>query len=185
MKLHFFELAGTVPLWNCPVTPEGARLLLSHQQSSDSCCLDHSDRSVALNCVDGRYGDTYPSTTPSTLRCCVSRPGTDTVIENTSPNLSEARNRKQAFKVIHLSKRTAFTHSLQLETIRSTLMSYGGRQESRSKHSLKYNVISSVGWIAWAVLAIIGFLTGWYFVARYLLLMPVTRLVVHYMYVRM
>jgi hypothetical protein len=28
MKLHLFELAGSVALWNWPVTPAGAKLLL-------------------------------------------------------------------------------------------------------------------------------------------------------------
>jgi hypothetical protein len=67
-KLHIFELTGSVSLWNWPVTPVGARLLLVGQGTNDACCLDHIGRNLTLRCVDGRYGDHYLSSMPTTTR---------------------------------------------------------------------------------------------------------------------
>src|SRR5262245_48921252 len=67
-KLHIYELRGSVALWNWPVTPTGARLLFSNEDTTSACCLDRVGRCAVLHCFDCRYGDWYPCTTPTTTR---------------------------------------------------------------------------------------------------------------------
>lgn len=180
VKLHLFELAGSVSLWNWPVTPAGARVLLSEQDISDSCCLDRTDRSVVLHCIDGRYGDWYPSSTPTTTRLWVSGPKTETVIRNESPNMADPRARRQQLKVFHLSQRHI---SLRSRTPSSIIPSYLCPFRAflcyLRTRSLKYRVASVVGWTAWIGLTVLSFMAGWYFAAGYLLLMPAMGLVVY------
>ncbi|CAI7638160.1 unnamed protein product [Penicillium bialowiezense] len=68
LKLHIFELAGLIPLWSWPISPRGARLLLSSDSSIDACCLDRPGASPELHCMDGKYGDHYPSSAAATTR---------------------------------------------------------------------------------------------------------------------
>ena len=58
-KLHVFQLNRSVPIWNWPVTPAGARLLLSSGglSADEACHLDQAGQSPVLHCIDGRYGD--------------------------------------------------------------------------------------------------------------------------------
>ncbi len=84
-----FELAGCVPLWNWPVTPAGARLLLATADNDHACCLDREEHSTVLHCVDGRYGDCYAASTPTTNappRGVVGPPAV--VAPNASPNFA-------------------------------------------------------------------------------------------------
>ncbi len=106
-KLHIFQLNGSVPLWNWPVTPIGARLLLSNEDNSTACCLDHSDGSAVLHCIDGRYGDWYPCSTPSTTRLCISAQKANAMIRNLSPNMADAKARRQKLDIIYLAHATS------------------------------------------------------------------------------
>src|SRR2546430_1215603 len=76
--LHTFELSGSVPLWNWPVTPAGARLLFAPEDS---------------------HGDWYPCSTPTTSRLCVSSRGAVTTVPNKSPNMEGERGRRQKLEV--------------------------------------------------------------------------------------
>jgi hypothetical protein len=83
-KLHIFELTGTVPTWNWPVTPTGARLLLSDEDTTDSCCLDRIAHSMTLHCIDGRLG-TYIPAARRPRRGCLCQPSPSTIWYPTTP----------------------------------------------------------------------------------------------------
>ena len=69
-KLHMLELTGAVPLWSWAITPSGSRLLLAKQEkfASHDCYQDRFGNTVALEALDGRYGERYFASSPETLR---------------------------------------------------------------------------------------------------------------------
>lgn len=181
IKLHIFELAGSVSLWNWPVTPSGARLLLSQQDVLASCCLDRSDRSPVLHCIDGRYGDWYPSNTPTTTRLYTSLPKADVIVWNKSPNMTDSGNRRQQLKFLYLSQRdlsSSLPSGPSATAFRVPL--YRVLLTFFSALSVKYQLVSIVGWTAWIGLTFISFIAECYFAGVYLLIMPVTGLIIHF-----
>ena len=98
-RLHVFELNGSVPLWSWPITPAGARLLLSTGDTGNACYLDRPTHSFDLHCIDGRYGNCYPSCTSTTLRLYISAQKSDIAVDNTSSNMTDKGLRKQSLDV--------------------------------------------------------------------------------------
>ena len=68
--LHFYQLSGQGIVWNWVITPACARLILSHDGTS-ACCLDQGSAVPPLWCLDGRWGDQYHCSNPSTIRACM------------------------------------------------------------------------------------------------------------------
>jgi len=167
-KVHLFELNGSVALWNWPVTPPGARLLLSGEDTSDACCLDRIQRSIVLHCIDGRYGDWYPSSTPTTTRLCVSAQKNVIVVPNASPNMADVMGRKQRLEVVRVRQQAPELAS------KSHLPLYRAVVSRLPAHSIKYTFVSAVGWLCLVGLVIISLLAQLYVAAAYLLLMPLT-----------
>ena len=68
--LHFYQLSGRGMMWNWVITPACARLILSHD-GTGACCLDQGSAVPPLLCLDGRWGDLYHCSNPSTIRACM------------------------------------------------------------------------------------------------------------------
>lgn len=171
-KLHVFELTGGVPLWNWPVTPSGARLLLSTLASnSDACCLDHEERSTVLQCVDGRYGDCYPSSTPTTTRLAVaSKHSAAAANAIRVPNSRHDMPRRQTLTVVLLDRDDDDTRpGLRRSSSWSRL-----RHRRTAHHAL-----SMTGWMALAGLLAASALCSLWIALAYLIVLPLTGLVIH------
>lgn len=176
LKLHIFELSGAVPLWNWPISPAGARLLLAEQDAFDPCWLDRIDQSPVLHCIDGRFGDWYPSSAPTTARLCASVPKAEIYIPNQSSHIADDCNRKQQLRVLYCSQLPArpVTHRGPkcCATFSWTFLI------SLTTFPLKYKITSAVGWISWTGLALIGLSAGCYVATAFLLLMIMTGIAV-------
>ena len=68
--LHFYQLSGRGIAWNWVITPACARLILS-LDGTGACCLDEGSAVPPLLCLDGRWGDLYHCSNPSTIRACM------------------------------------------------------------------------------------------------------------------
>jgi hypothetical protein len=174
-KLHIFELTSTVPMWNWPVTPTGARLLLSDEDTTDSCCLDRIARSVTLHCIDGRFGDLYPSSTPTTTRLCVSTKPVGDVVPNDAKTMMDVRGRKQTMEVVYLTSLTADGDD---KGPHRRLRIYRAITSILGEYSMQYILVSAVGWLCWTGLVAFSLLSRLYVAAAYLLLMLPTGLLV-------
>ena len=184
-KLHIFELNRAVPIWNWPVSPAGARLLLSSDGSTatdDACYLDQVGNSPVLHCIDGRYGDWYPSSTQSTTRMFISKPSKYTIVPNPSPNLTDIQARKQKLEIISL-KRLARPSRQNHGKVRGPGTIFGRLfKRGEYQHSILYRLIAGIGWILWIGSTIVCFMSRLYVAGVYLLLMPVTGLVISLIY---
>ena len=182
-KLHIFELNRSVPIWNWPVTPTGARLLLSSGGSTadNECYLDQVGHSPVLHCIDGRYGDWYPSNTQATTRMCTSKPSAYTFVPNPSPNMADLQARKQRLEVISL-RRLKWTPRQSRRKVESTCLALCDQaiRRIRSQHSIMYSLTSGIGWILWIGATTVCFMSRLYIAGVYLLLMPLTGIVVSY-----
>jgi len=179
-KLHVFELGGAVSLWHWPVTPAGARLLLSSRENTDACCLDHIENCTILHCIDGRYGDNYPSSTPTTTRLCVSTREVAIRVENDSPNMKAEGGRKQKLEVVLLTQlQPTFLSNLADPLVSKQPSSFLRRYvRGLSAYSVKYRIVAGVGWACWIGATIVSFMARLYVAGAYLLLMPLTGLLV-------
>jgi hypothetical protein len=170
-ELHAYQLRSSVR-WNWPVTPAGARLLLSEDDTS-ACCLDQPQRSIALQCLDGRYGNQYPCSNPTTTRLWVSTHKVDHLIQNVHKNMKDPTARKQSLRIVHLRDMASSTTNMpEKSSIFEPLVS-----DLRTRN-FRYLTVSSIGWLCWTVLVVLGFAGGLYIAGTYLLLMPLTGLVV-------
>ena len=163
MKIHLYELTGRVPLWNWPITPAGARLLLSPEDTHYACCLDRPARSLVLHCLDGRYGDLYNCSAPTTVRLSVLAKSTAFQIPNKSSNMAWGKEGHQKLTVVRITQRAA------------TPLNASKRFSPRH---LRYRIISAIGWVCWIVLVVSAAMAGLYHGLAYLLIMPMTGLVV-------
>ena len=182
-KLHVFQLNRSVPIWNWPVTPAGARLLLSSRGSSadEACYLDQAGQSPVLHCIDGRYGDWYPSSTQTTTRMCITKPHSSKFVLNPSPNLADLYARKQKLEVISLKrlKRPSSQSRKKAKSNRVALLC-DRLFRRRRRHSIIYELTSGIGWIFWLGATIVCFMSRLYIAGVYLLLTPLTGLVVSF-----
>ena len=163
MKLHLYELTGRIPLWNWPLTPAGARLLLSSEDTEYACCLDRPSRSVTLHCIDGKYGDMYPCSTPTTVRLCLSAECDVFPVRNESSNLTAMTTRRQKLTVVHVAQRKAdLAHATTSFTF----------------HNLRYWLFWATGWLFWAALIVVTSMAGCYYGLIHLICIPTTGVVV-------
>ncbi|PMD60359.1 uncharacterized protein K444DRAFT_663185 [Hyaloscypha bicolor E] len=165
-KLHVFELSGSVSLWNWPITPAGARLLLLDEHTSYTCCLDEAGYSQTLHCIDGRHGDCYPSSSPATVRLGLSTHRVDTKVPNSSVNMKDVEARRQRLEVFNITRLESVAGQSAFPWISKT-------------HSLRYKSISLGGWLCWLGVTTICLLAKLYIGAAYLILMPMTGLLVY------
>lgn len=183
-KLHIFELAGHVPLWNWPVTPAGARLLLNTLDNSTTCCLDREDQSAVLHCIDGRYGDSYECSTPTTTRLAAvssnaaAASSRAVIVANPNMDVNDNFIRRQQLTVVLVDRE---------EDIDTSAVKQAGTfqaiQRSKTWHDIRsrsatYRTYSWCGWLLLAALITNCALAGLYVALVYLVLMPLTGLVV-------
>ncbi|CBF75900.1 hypothetical protein AN3553.2 [Aspergillus nidulans FGSC A4] len=164
LKLHVFELAGLIPLWSWPVSPKGARLLLSSDNSIDACCLDRPGASPELHCMDGKYGDHYPSSAAATTRLYLSAQSITKRVSNPfekNPNLS--RRQKLDLYLVR-----------PMPTSQSGLWILRGWEKLHGVVSPRYATSALTGWMLWLAILILSLVSGTYLGFAYLLLMPIT-----------
>ena len=160
MKLHLYELTGRVLLWNWPLTPAGARLLLSSEDTEDTCCLDRPSRSLILHCIDGKYGDVYACSAPTTTRLCFSAECDVVPLRNESSNLIAMTARRQKLNVVGVTQGEAD-------------LAHGTRS-----FTSRYWIFSASGWLFWVTIIVVTAMAGLYYGLIYLINMPVTGMVV-------
>lgn len=154
-KLRIFELTGTVPIWNWPVTPTGARLLLSDEDTTDACCLDRVAHSVTLHCIDGRFGDLYPSSTPTTTRLSVSTKPVGNLVPNDAKTMMDVRGRKQTMEVVHITSLAADRDDKGLhQRLRSSRI-YRAITSILGEYSTQYILVNAGGWLSSACTSIL------------------------------
>ena len=171
-KLHVFELNGSVPLWSWPITPAGARLLLSTEDISNACCLDRPTRSFDLHCIDGRYGNYYPSCIPTTLWLYISAQKSDITVENTSSNMADKGLRKQSLDTFIVCDQDPVPSKWSRSRLSRILNRF------LSGRSPKYWLLSGVGWLCLIGFTVVSLLAGLYIASAYLILMPFTGFIV-------
>ncbi|KAL0261517.1 hypothetical protein SLS55_002947 [Diplodia seriata] len=182
LKLHAFQLNGLTPLWNWPITPKDARLLLSAEDTSAACHLDRatSPGHAPLHCIDGRHGDCYQSAAPTTVRLCASSLRVAKTVLNPNRTLlsldldginasaaaaaDDAAGGTQKLDFVHVFPATASSASSRVHK------ALFGHQQA----SMRYCLASMLGWLLWVALTCFAFLAGLYVGAAYLLLMPLS-----------
>ena len=176
-SIHVYELrGGSVPFWNWPITPAGARILVSDQGAVGDCLLDQPQRSLRMACIDGRYGNSYPCSAPATTRLWADTQPIDKEIKNTSQNMNKSDKREQVLRVFQVHGDATPTLD---QSIKSKKMSLSQKFTSPfSKHGGRYLMVSLLGSFLWIGLVIVSFMGKLYLAGAYLLLMPVTCFVV-------
>ncbi|KAK0714514.1 hypothetical protein B0H67DRAFT_488204, partial [Lasiosphaeris hirsuta] len=162
-----------VPLWNWPITPAGARLLLQTKDNEESCCLDSFDRSTVLHCIDGRFGDLYPGSTPTTTRLWLGSLKSSHEIPNPHPRTLQDNIRRQTLELILIS------HNDELVSPATTnpkKVSFWSRQF----HPAPYKLLSIMGWLLWTATVIVSLGAALYAAGAYLMLLPLSGLAVQY-----
>ena len=165
-KLHSTELDTAVCLWNWPITPSGARLMLANEDLEHACCLDRTQHSATLHCFDGRHGDWYPSSTPTTTRMCCQTSPVHKMIPCRTLGPFEPPARKQKLEIVQL-----------VPSSNSPLGKAGLRNYARRAFK-RYNLVSVTGWSLWTAAVVISVLSRLYLALPYLILMPLTGLTV-------
>ncbi|KXH45673.1 hypothetical protein CNYM01_07103 [Colletotrichum nymphaeae SA-01] len=163
-KLHVFELSGLTPAWCWPISPKGARLLLSTDDTTNACCLDRPGAWPTLHCMDTKFGDHYPSAAAATTRLFLRSQKVDVKVENSFVALGD-RTRQQKLYVYVVEDETS---DGPYGPIRRLIDIVWGPV------SLHYALVSLSGWILWAAGIICSLLSGTFYGMIYLLLMPVS-----------
>jgi hypothetical protein len=177
-ELHIFELTGTVPIWNWPVTPTGARLLLSDEDTVDACCLDRTAHGLTLHCIDGRFGGLYPSSTPTTTRLSVSTKPVSHLVPNYAKTMMDVRGRKQTMEVVHITSLAVDRDGKSPHQRLRSSRTYRAITSNLGEYSTQYILVNAGGWLCWAGLVAFTLLSHLYVAAAYLLLMLPTGLLV-------
>lgn len=169
-SIHVYELrGGSVPYWNWPVSPAGARTLLSG--TARDCLLDQPERSSKkLTCIDGFWGNQFPCSAPTTTLLWLESLSKSPDIQNDSPNMKNEDKREQILHQIALTQRTTNSGSGLLSICSGFLRKRGPR----------YLLVSLIGWMFWITLVIISFMGGLYIGGTYLFLMPATGIVLRF-----
>ena len=177
-KLHVFELTGSVPHWQWPVTPAGARVLLSNENTEDECTLDHPERSAVLECFDGRHGDRYPSSTPTTTRLWCFAHSVDRVVRNEHRNMEQPSMRPQRLELFRLIDRVALAGVATMGKAGSKKNYIGRALAALRSGATRYIALNIFGWLAWATLTALSLMSSLWVAAAYLLLIPSTGLII-------
>jgi hypothetical protein len=219
-SIHVEELRGrSVPFWCWPIPPAGARVLLSNERTASDCLLDQPSRSQGLSCIDGRAGNQYPCSAPTTTRLWADHQKTSITIENNYPTMDNDGRREQVLRAFQVreekkgeelaagqngeelaSDQNGEMLALGQEDVEklasaqtSEIPTRGPNKEVAKKtgivqnfttfsrsHRPRYIVLWCVGSILWVGLVIVALMGGLYIAGTYLLLMPLTNIVVGY-----
>ncbi|KAK8118281.1 uncharacterized protein PG998_006562 [Apiospora kogelbergensis] len=168
-KLHVFELSGFNPPWSWALTPEGAKLILSDEDSSDACCLDRPARAPMLHCMDCKFGNFYPCSAPTTTRYYLKHTTPRIKLSNHWPNGLSPRARKHRLElvVVRRSPPTGKKTNVILRALKGCI-------------STSLRLTLAIGWALWLGLLCFSVLSGLYVAAAYLVIIPVTGVAVHF-----
>lgn len=169
--LHSYELSGRGLLWNWLVTPAGSRLLLSNSDKTTACCLDQPGRTPPLHCIDGRWGDCYPCSSPFTIRTCISQAQTRNSFDCTDTNL--AGHRRQRLEIVRVSR-------VEPEPTGEKAGAGYWTGSSTNKNGWKWLLITAVGWLLWITVLATSVLSGQYLASAYLVTLLFTGLTIRY-----
>ena len=196
--VHLFDLCGSLPLWAWAVTPAGARLLFATladpAATFGGCFLDRAENTMPVHCIDGRWGDFYPASSPYTLRLCVSACSSVAKIVTA-----------QARRALGPAAGISEGRPLTLEVIRVRLLpsegealpqSISGRRVPRwckmfhwpyslvhkyfAQQPPRWRLVSLLCWLAWVALVIISIATHQNIAVAYLLTIVATGVVIRF-----
>jgi hypothetical protein len=179
-KLHVLELAGAVPLWSWVITPSGSRLLLTKRPrfASPNCYQDRFGNTVALETLDGRYGERYFASNPETLRLVLSAyPLVE--IKNDHENIAgyDFDMRIQNLEVVHMTRRDPNYYSLPTGSLWRQFLVHPWRSASPF-----YLATTLLGWVLLSGTVIMSAIFQAWISFAFLLLVPVTGVVVFSLY---
>lgn len=174
--IHLYDLCGSLPLWAWAMTPAGARLLFATladpAATFGGCFLDRAENTMPVHCIDGRWGDLYPSSSPYTVRLCVS--ACSSVAKMVTA---------QARRALESAAGISEGRPLTLEVIRVRLL-------PTERHSLvhryfaqqppRWRLVSLLCWLAWAALVIISITTHQNIAVAYLFTIVATGVVIRF-----
>ncbi|EFX06365.1 hypothetical protein CMQ_6686 [Grosmannia clavigera kw1407] len=182
-KLHVLELSGAVPLWSWVITPAGSRVLLARrpQFASPGCCQDRFGTTIALETLDGRYGERYFASNPETLRLVLAAHPI-IQIENRHDNMTTGLGsdlRIQALEVVHITRRDPNHCPLPSSSIWRRIFVNFLRNASSS-----YLAIALLGWGLLICTVVASFILEAWIALAFLSLIPVTGVVIVALYGR-
>lgn len=190
IKIHSYELSGRGPLWNWLVSPISARLLFSNNDGSNTCCLDHAERTPPLHCIDGRWGALYPAHSPFTIRACVSQ--TKQSFKGVK-HTNDAVNgfRRQRLEVLRVSLDRIETEERAESDTEGESVEKSAPSPQRflglthilrriDKHGRGWFSIMLIGWLLWFLVLVTSLLAGLYLAVSYLVTLALTGLVIRY-----
>ena len=164
--LHWYQLSGRSMMWNWVITPACARLLLSHDRTR-ACCLDQYGAVTPLNCIDGRWGDAYPCSSPRTIRACMGVAALKEIDDLPRPD--GGGDRPQRLRIILVSS---------VESIKKK-----GLLGARMTTSWWYwAIVSLSGWVVFLAVLVTTVLAELYIAASYLVVLLLTGVVIRESY---
>ena len=163
--LHSYQLSGRGMEWNWVITPACARVLLSHD-GVRACYLDKCG-TVTLHCMDGRWGDIYPCSSPSTIRSCMGAVAFEKIVLPPPPG--EGGDRPQCLRIILVSR----AESPKKKGL------FGGRI---TRPAWYWAIISLSGWVAFLAALVITVLAKLYIATSYLVVLLLTGVVIRFSY---
>ena len=118
--LHFYQLSGRGVAWNWVITPACARLILSHD-GTGACCLDEGSAVPPLMCLDGRWGDLYHCSNPSTIRACIEVAAPERIqIDPLSPEQNPVQLQGSQLQLLRLQR--VQSQPVRLQRVQSQLL---------------------------------------------------------------
>ena len=155
--LHFYQLSGRGMMWNWVITPANARVLLSHD-GVRACCLDQSGAVLPLNCTDGRWGDAYHCSSPTTIRACM---GVAALMKIEPPPFKGAGDRLQRVQIFLVSR---------------------AESKEGKKAGWYWAIVSLSGLVVFLAVLVTTVLAELYIAASYLIVVLLTGVVIHVSY---
>ncbi|KAL7936853.1 hypothetical protein V8C35DRAFT_293990 [Trichoderma chlorosporum] len=182
-KRHILELSGAVPMWSWAITPAGSRLMLSNtaDRAKKDCLLDCFGETVALEALDGRYGDRYYIKSPETLRLVLDGHHAATITNDhhnmIKTGMAKEDYRIQNLEIVHLTRYMPNSENQYHLSNWRTLLASQWRAAS-----YLYIATSLTGWLLLLGLITLSVLLNSWISLSFLLVIPVTGAVIFCLY---
>ena len=198
--VHLFDLCGSLSLCAWAMTPRGARLLFATladpAATFGGCFLDRPENTMPVNCIDGRWGDHYPASSPYTLRLCVS--ACNSIAKMLTPQARSAlaptariiEGRPLTLEVIRLRLLPAEREPLFQSTFGQHVprwcklkvfhWPYSLVHKNFAQQQPRWRVVSLSCWLAWVALIIISITTHQNIAVAYLFTIVATGVVIRF-----
>ena len=187
--LHFYQLSGRGMMWNWVITPACARLILSHD-GTGTCCLDEGSAVPPLMCLDGRWGDLYHCSNPSTIRACMGVAALKKIKIDPS-SCDQCRAGPQRVQSQPLWPQPLWPQPVQPQRLRPqslriilVLPAEGKGIKGRFWDSVWYEAIASVSGLVFLTTLITTIVTKLYIATSYLIVVLLTGVIIHFSYGR-